>query len=98
MPNDPSSLKRALGLFSSYSVWIHNYSKRIQPLLNRQFFPLDSNAVDCFESLKSEIAEASVAAFDESLPLQIETDASSVSISAILYPTKADLLLSSLEH
>ena len=84
VPNDPSSLKRALGLFSYYSIWIHNYSKRIQPLLNSQFFPLDSNAVECFESLKREIAEASVAAFDEYLPLQIETDASSVSIAATL--------------
>ena len=84
VPDEASSLKRALGLFSYYSVWIPDYSRRIQPLLSCRQFPLSSEAVRCFESLKKEISEASVAAFDETLPLQIETDASSVSIAAVL--------------
>lgn len=84
VPNDLPSLKRALGLFSYYSIWIPNYSKRIQPLLMCQSLPLGPEAIKCFESLKRDICKASVAAFDETLPLQIETDASSVSIAATL--------------
>ena len=83
-PIDSRSLKRTLGLFSYYSIWIPNYSLRVQPLLNCQIFPLSSEEVACFQSLKKDISEASVAAFDDSLPLQIETDASSVSLAAVL--------------
>lgn len=84
IPDNVSSLKRALGLFSYYSIWIKDYSKRIQPLLHSDSFPLCSEAIQCFRALKEEISKASVYAFDETLPLQIETDASSVSIAATL--------------
>ena len=84
VPTNSCSLKRALGLFSYYSIWIQNYSRRIQPILNNTSFPLSPEAIKCFEALKADICKASVAAFDESLPLQIETHASAVSIAATL--------------
>ena len=84
VPTNSCSLKRALGLFSYYSIWIQDYSRRIQPILNNTSFPLSPEAIKCFEALKADICKASVAAFDESLPLQIETDASAVSIAATL--------------
>lgn len=39
-------------MFSYYSIWIRNYSKLVQPLLNCQLFPLNSDAVKYFQSLK----------------------------------------------
>ena len=83
-PSDSASLKRLLGLLSYYSSWIPNYSRRIQPLLNSESFPLDSSAIQCLESLKEEICKSFVASFDENAPLQVETDASNTSLAATL--------------
>ena len=81
-----TSLRRTLGLFSYYSSWIHDYSYRIQPLLHSTTFPLGPEAIRCFESLKEDIAQASVAALDDYLPLEVETDASGTSIAGTLSP------------
>lgn len=87
VPSNTASLQRTLGLFAYYSVWIPSYSSRIVPLLNSKCFPLDSKAIQCFESLKKDINKASVAAFDETLPLQVETDASATALAATLSQT-----------
>lgn len=84
VPSDSASMKRCLGLLSYYSQWIPNYSTRIQPLLQANTFPLNYSAAQSFEALKAEICRASVAAFDEDLPLQVETDASATSLAATL--------------
>lgn len=83
-PSDPPSLRFTIGLLSYYSQWTPDYSRRIQHLLNSKTFPLGSEAVRCFNSLKEDIARASVAALDENLPLEVETDASATSIAATL--------------
>lgn len=73
-----------MGLNSYYSQWIPNYSSRILTLLGSKSFPLNCMAVQCFESLKKDICNASAAAFAETLPLQVETDASATSLAATL--------------
>lgn len=83
-PSYRSSLRCTLGLLSYYSQWILDYSSRIQPLLNSKTFPLGFEEVQCFNSMKEDIARASVVALDENLPLEMETDASATSIAATL--------------
>ena len=84
IPHDSKSLKRSLGLFSYYSKWIPEYSDRIKPITNCKSFPLSQQAVQAFESLKKTVEEAVVAAIDDSVPFEVETDASDVALAATL--------------
>ena len=84
LPTDSSSLKRTLGLLSYYSQWIPNYSNRISPLLTVKTFPLDSVACQCLHDIKEDVCRASVAALDENVPMEIESDASATSLAATL--------------
>ncbi|XP_045104382.1 uncharacterized protein LOC123499915 [Portunus trituberculatus] len=84
VPTDSSSLRRTLGLLSYYSQWIPNYSNRITPLLIVKTFPLDSVACQCLHDLKEDVCRASVAALDENVPMEIESDASATSLAATL--------------
>ena len=47
-------------------------------------FPLLSTAVEAFESLKKTIEDAVVTAIDETIPFEVETDASEVAIATTL--------------
>lgn len=84
LPSDTASLRRTLGLLSYYSQWIPNYSSRIAPLLSIASFPAGPEAKACFDTLKEDICEASVAALDDRLPLEVETDASATTLAATL--------------
>ena len=84
LPTDSPSLRRTLGLLSYYSQWIPNYSNRITPLITVKTFPLDSVACQCLHDLKEDICRAFVAALDENVPIEIESDASATSLAAIL--------------
>ena len=83
-PLDKAFLRRVLGLFSYYSHWIPQFSKKIAPLLNENKFPMSVESLDAFSDLKNEICSAALAAFDEDQPICIETDASATSIAGCL--------------
>ena len=83
-PHDVKSLKRALGLFSYYAKWVVNFSDKIFHLKSTKSFPLLPKALEEFNLLKKEIANASLSAIDENLPFVVECDASEMAISATL--------------
>jgi hypothetical protein len=82
IPHDSKSMNRCLGLFSYYSRWIPAFSDKVKPLSSWKTFPLSPQAVDAFESLKKSIEKAVVTAIDESIPFEVETDASDVALAA----------------
>ncbi|XP_020901303.1 uncharacterized protein LOC110239892 [Exaiptasia diaphana] len=82
LPQNSKSLNRCLGLFSYYSQWVPNFSDRIKSITSCKSFPLSSEAERAFEGIKSTIAKAAVWAIDESVPFDVETDASDVAIAA----------------
>ena len=84
LPENISSLKRVMGLFSYYSKWIANFSEKLQPLSSVTTFPLPTSAIKAFNILKDDIEKSVVSAIDESLPLILETDASDFAIAATL--------------
>ena len=84
MPHDSKSLNRCLGLFSYYSQWIPEFSNRIKSLTSCKSFPLSSESVAAFEGLKKTVEESFVTAIDESIPFEVETDASDVALAATL--------------
>ena len=84
VPLDLPTLRRTLGLLSYYSQWIPNFSSRVLPLLASKSFPLGEEAVQSFNSLREDICRASVAAVDETLPFEVETDASASALAATL--------------
>lgn len=82
-PSDSASLKRTLGLFAHYSKWINNFSAKIKPLVDTTF-PLSKEALECFNNLKSDIAQSSLASIDTKETFTVETDASEFAIAATL--------------
>ena len=84
IPRDSKSLKRSPGMFSYYSQWIPKFSDQIKPLAGCKSFPLSPPAVEAFESLKKTIEDAVVTAIDESIPFEVEPDASDVALAATL--------------
>ena len=64
--------------------WIPSFSDKISPLVKSKSFPLSPECVDAFEKLELDIEHSVVSTIDESLPFEVETDASQVAISGIL--------------
>ena len=84
VPCSHKSLKRIIGLFSYYSKWIPKFSDHIAPLVRSKSFPLGKDAENAFLTLKSIIENAVVTSIDESLPFEVECDASDIAISSVL--------------
>ena len=82
--NNAKSLNRCKGLFSYYSQWIPGFPDRMRPINSCKTFPLSSEAVADFESLKKSIDESVVTAINEKIPFGVETDALEVAIAATL--------------
>ena len=83
-PNNTKSLKRMLGLLAYSVKWVTNYSDKIVRLKSVTSFPLSFEPAKDFESLKQDIANASLQAINENAPFVVECDASDVAISATL--------------
>ena len=73
-----------MGLFSYYLQWIPAYSDRNKPITSCKSFPLNSQAVEAFESIKNTIEEAMITPVNEDIPFEVETDASGVALTATL--------------
>lgn len=84
VPNDMKSLRRVLGMFTYYSSWIRDFSRKVHSLREVKTFPVSKEAADAFVKLKEEIEKSVVTAIDESAPFDVETDASSFAIAATL--------------
>ena len=84
VPDSAKTLQRAIGMFAHYSRWIPRYSDKIRPLVQAKNFPLSKDVIETFDSLKSDIAKATIQAIDDSALFQIETDASDHAIAGIL--------------
>ena len=56
-PSDSASLKCIVGMFSYYSNWIYQFSKKIQSLAKTELFPLSNEARKSFMELKQDIAK-----------------------------------------
>ncbi|KAI3378313.1 hypothetical protein SNEBB_002032 [Seison nebaliae] len=84
VPRDMKSLQRIIGLFAYYSQWIHDYSTKVRPLTTAKTFPISEKAVEAFAQLKADIESSVVQAIDESVPFEVETDASDFAIAATL--------------
>ena len=84
IPSNTKSLRRTLGLFTYYSKWIKGFSDKIHPLRITTSFPISSDAERAFNELKEDIQNSVVTAIDESIPFEVETDASDFAIAATL--------------
>ena len=84
VPNNLGALKRALGMFAYYASFIPNFSDKINKLNNSKIFPLTPEARSAFSDLKKCLCDATLQAIDEDLPFTVESDASSVAVSASL--------------
>ena len=83
-PHDLKSQKRVVGLFAYYCKWIKNFSDKIRPLTHNTEFPIAGDALIAFNLLKCDIEDSVICSIDESLPFQVETDASEFAIAATL--------------
>jgi hypothetical protein len=72
-------------MFAYYAKWIPHFSYQIKPLMKAVTFPLNSDALAAFNTLKKELGNAALQHIDESLPFVVECDASEVALSATLY-------------
>ena len=87
VPSTKKELLRALGMFSYYARWISDFSNKIRPFTKAcksLTFPLSSEAIIAFNSLKCELESACLSCVKEGIPCTIECDASEHTIAAIL--------------
>ena len=71
-------------MFAYYTKSIHNFSGKIQPLVENTKFPLETKALKAYKQIKQELKVARLKPIDESLPFEVECDVSDVAISAAL--------------
>ena len=83
-PTNVRSQRRVLGIFAYYAKWISNFSEKIQPLLKATTFPLNSEAINAFNLLKSDVELADFRPIDEGIPFVVECDDSETTLSTTL--------------
>jgi len=84
LPTSLKALRRCLGFFSYYAQWVPNYADKARPLIKSASFPLTAEARLAFDRIKADIAKATMHAVDESIPFQVESDASDFALAATL--------------
>ena len=84
VPHDMKSLRRMLELFTYYSQWIYEFSRKIQLFSTVQTFPISQEGETAFQQLKRDSEETVVVAIGELIHFKVETDASDFAIAATL--------------
>ena len=83
-PKNPKSLERMIGMFAYYAKWISRFSDKIKNLKSTTIFPLSGESLLSFQTLKTDLINASLTAISDDLMFVVETDASHNSVSAVL--------------
>ena len=83
-PKNLKELRRIMGMFAHYSQYIQCFSSKLHPLSQTTTFPLTSEALHAFNTLKKDIQESVMSAVDVTVPFTLETDASDYAIAAVL--------------
>lgn len=83
-PENIKQLRRTMGFFAHYSKYISNFSFKIRPLSQTTSFPLSTEAVAAFNSLKDDLKECVMGAIDINIPFVLETDASNHTLAGVL--------------
>jgi len=60
------------------------FFSKIRPLSTTKVFPISQEAENAFQQLQRDIEDSVVRAIDESIPFEVETDASDFAIAATL--------------
>lgn len=71
-------------MFAYYAKWISRFSDKIKNLKSTKIFPLSGEALLSFQTLKTDLINASLTAISDDLMFVVETDASHNSVSAVL--------------
>ena len=87
-PTDEAALLRLLGFFAYNAKWVKDYGNKVRILLEvsaQGLFPLPDEAITAIETIKSDIAKATLTLpSPNNGPLLLETDASGNAIGAVL--------------
>ena len=83
-PHNLASQRRIVGMFAHYSKWIQKFSEKVRPLTQNKIFPVPSNVLHAFQILKKGTENSVVSCIDETIPFEVETDASDYAIAATL--------------
>lgn len=83
-PLNLQSQKRIIGMFSYYSKFIRNFSDKILPLNHNREFPLPPSILNSFQTLKTDLSNATLITVDPDKEFVVETDASKYCIAATL--------------
>ena len=83
-PSNLKELRRVMGLFAHYSQFIRSFSAKLHPLSQTTSFPITSEALEAFNTLKKDIQNSIMSTIDVTLPFTLETDASDFAIAAVL--------------
>ena len=75
-PHNLASQRRTVGMFAHYSKWIPKFSEKVRPLTQNKILPVPSNILHAFKILKEDIEKSVVSSIDETIPFEVETDAS----------------------
>jgi len=83
-PGNAKEQQRIIGLFAYYAQWIFKYSDKIKPLIQNVSFPLESEALKSFETLKEDLINVFLGVINVDDPFVVETDTSDIAVSATL--------------
>ena len=59
VPKTQKELKRVVGMLAYYAKWIPRFSEKIRPLVRATTFPLSSEEIAAFQTLKEDLLKAS---------------------------------------
>ena len=83
-PQNIAAQHCVIDMFSYYSKWTPKFSEKIRPLIQNKLFPISESVLQIFEQLKLDIETSVIYAIDDSIPFEVETDASNYAMAATL--------------
>ena len=71
-------------MFAHYSKRVPKLSEKVRPYTQNKIFPVPSDVLYAFQILKKDNENSVVSSVDETVPFEVETDASDYTIAATL--------------